>query len=222
MNTNRLYLILAGSFLGLISPLWSQNPTASLEWGAPPGTAVLDGDANLVSATYTFQLGYFTGDFSPEESNTNQWKMNWQAVDESSYNTQFQTFGGSLLLTVASDGVHLAEAFLGTGEAIEPPVFEPSSQLYLWGFNFDSKEDAGAEQLDWFLYTEEDNDVWQLPSASLDEHAFSQQVSVSSPPNVPVLGVFTETTISTTPVPEPSSALLLVIGAGLIARRRRA
>lgn len=188
--------------------------------------------------------------FDPESGSYDLWQSHWVAFDQSIYSeivqdgetTEFGLYtGGATLLgdlTSNSDRV----------PGLSPkPTFEPGAQAYIWGFN----DQSVGLNTEWLLVTNDSSDGnaeddWTIPSPSSHSPDTTQlRIAGATKAVVGALGTyrsddnssdiligdgdvlsrpeqFSIQTHTLLPiVPEPSSALLILIGFGSVMFRRR-
>lgn len=197
-------LLLAGAV-----PAWSQT----LNWGSLIDSEIVDSTGEELDNTFLFQLGAFEEDFIPDETNIAQWADNWRVFDS--------TYLGS-----NGDGT---SQFSGTKDVHDhlnsdtPPVNDYPSMFqglkgYIWIRN--------TEKGEYFLASASS---WSFPV--LDPECCSNgELPIGWSINdvvAPVWGVLDRDGngdayyIQTNAVPEVQSALLAILGGGMVLMRRR-
>lgn len=214
--------------LGLVT--FSSLQGATLFWGTRPNDTLLDSQGNALTASFTFELGTFSSGFTPTEFNLDQWAANWMVFDAAVAGNGWDPIGQE----VAASANHTAGGGSDSSFANPTDVFAQGASAYLWVFNTKDLNSAGAE---WALLEDVDNgsdvlDAWEFPDPAeqsgqsydlqtrdLDSAIFGGVNKVQGP------GVFAvspiEFTIQTALVPEPGSAMLLVLGGFWLLRRGR-
>lgn len=215
------------------------------------GNALSDvNNLNPDRSSIMFELGIFEPGFSPSLQNASLWESNWTAfpaltVTGTSPN-QVTSIGQTSL---AANGEFGGTFTFGVGGGVTDTTsanvtYPEGRQIYIWGFN--TQTVGGTEVPEWLLFTSLDasdsttsDTNWVVPDASLQTHTVQapQFNAPSSGTNVVFGRRFDETgagiidsTATLTEfgdfqfarVPEPSSALLILIGfAGCLSTRKR-
>ena len=187
------------------------------------GNALFDANYNSAGAefdgaTFTFEMGTFSDGFVPTALNTAQWGSEWLALDSTTYDNNTEWFTGSYTIAAGDTA-------------------QQGRQAYIWVYN----NSLGDETSEWLLFTDAGGgDAWTLPGytdplgsdppGTSDWRVSTADSAVWGGLNgVPGSGTFTGTpgayafqTFTFGPaVPEPSSSLLIALGAlGLLRRRR--
>lgn len=195
---------------------------------------------DIADPSVDIELGAFTPGFVPTIDNLNDWIANWQVFDainvgdEDSADTRFTT--GLSAPRFAGTDFLLADQTSSSGDAqvSSANTFAIGQQAYV--FIRDSDQPVpGAE---WLLYTNEDPvDAWTFPAGSDGQQAGIPLSWVLQEADTAVIGSINTNTVGggefTDPggdfdfqthtfVPEPSAALLLMLGSlGLVGRRHR-
>jgi len=193
---------------------WSNSPFDSL--------SLYDSTGALLDDTFVFELGTF-GSFVPLTSNIDLWAANWklldsaQAPDTSGWNSAAQYFTSSF--TFETDGT--VQGLTGSS------IFTTGEQAYLWVRSGD----------EWALVTDNTagvgpDNIWQLPNPA-DSLGQPLTWNLNSATTAVIGGVNgiqgggdysvnpgSSMRLQTHVVPEPGTALLILV-AGCLARLRR-
>ena len=183
---------------------------------------LVDSKGNVLDDTYTFQIGAFVPNFTPDSTNVTEWAANWRTFDQAVYNPDLGYFTSSVQMM---DGGHSSNPeFANVGLNFQ------DLNGYMWIRNGDTPG-GGTE---WMLTRASS---WIFPTyAGCCSNTPPVQWSVSdlttnSPPvyggqgsqqglgDHTVSGTFTMQTF--TAVPEPSSAMLVALAGTVMALRRR-
>jgi hypothetical protein len=217
-------LILLGSLA-----LSVQARADTVNWGSSFFGTHIQSDGSPITATFNFEIGTFGSSFIPDETNVGLWEANWQVLDAAPYFEFFSFFTGSFDL---QDHPTNPGQVVSTSPDADPVDFFVGEQVYIWVYNT-ATPGPGAE---WVLITDNDGlngDDWVLPDpddqtvdplqwrvSTATDAIFGGLNDVSGPGErtggPPVFDLQTHTF-----VPEPSSALLLITGAGLLLLRRK-
>ena len=197
--------------LALSSAVGSLN-AVTLNWGGAAFEADYFSDGTALDSSVTFELGYFQTITNPLISNATQWNADFVTLDSSGYNTETRQFGDSFE-TSASDNL-----------SPNPPA---GTQLYIFAY---TEREIGIDTefalitgngpgLDSsFIFPDLDNTT---------QASFTPEFRVSTSNNVIVGRTATSTGqgnstdnpplsqggIQLFTIPEPSSVMLLFIGA---------
>ena len=211
----------------LFAALLLASPAAKgsgVGWGNSPfdTLSLYNSTGSLLDDTYVFELGTF-GSFVPLLSNIDLWEANWklldvaQAPDTSGWNSGAQYFASSF--TFETDGT--VQGLVGSD------TFITGEQAYLWVRSGD----------EWALVTDNTaglgaDNIWQLPNPT-DSLAQPLTWNLNSATSVIIGGVNgtqgggdysvdpgSSMRLQTHVVPEPGTALLILV-AGCLARLRR-
>lgn len=220
--------------IGLL--LLSNAHAVTLHWGGAVGDFMFesDGVTSVDPAEFSFELGLFEDGFTPSLDNASDWAMNWNVLDEGSYNAMTGYLAGSVNLS-ADNGI-------SDGNATEPASTFFGKDAYIWVYNQNTAID---ETLEWALLSNPTGGgsaatEWTFPdSTEAQTHAGVIDFRISDPGVTPVFGSenqgppssgegFQEASpsvpygLQTATIPEPSSALLVLLGmASLLSNRKR-
>lgn len=229
-----LQLAVAVVWFAITLPSYAQ----SIDWGntvlddnyQSDGTTLLSGGSLLSGSGFTFELGVFSGGFTPGGGNVSLWGTNWVSLDSDTYNGSgfFNEFGD----TGITNG---DTSIIG-------------KQVYIWGYDSlvsVTSETPGAQTI---LLT---NDAWILLDTA---QAGTPQQYFTSAANTAVFGAATvdpdgvgpdnpfivqgvgeytltadpsssavgwELQTGTFPIPEPSSTILVLLAFTLAIFSRR-
>lgn len=232
--------------VGILLLAQSSAKAVTIAWGAP-NDDFFDSDGNALTSSstsgpYTAYLGYFDT-ITPTSGNLTSWIGDFVVFDSVSVNLNNPTTNplGVDGFTSAAD-LNAAEQS-SSPNATPSATFPAGTQAYVWMRN----QDAVNSDMEWALYTDES---WDFPTGDNDGHDPNghERWFVSSNPDTDVFGVSEFGTrdtyadsnapeertqpldgegeairfgIQTGTIPEPSSAILALLGLGLLVRRRR-
>ena len=195
-------------------------PAATIQWGGQVwGNDFQSDGITSLDDSFTFDLGTFDANFVPTVDNYNEWLTNWNQLDSVQYNAQNMFFTGEINF-VDTDPVAVDVQFNGQ-------TFAPGDRAFIWGYN----SQVASPNTEAILITGNEEYVLPEPSESQSALPVSLRVSNATTPVVGDLpagpdgeGDFTnpggDFDLQTATIPEPSSALLLLLGAALFFRRR--
>lgn len=193
-----LRAILVAILLGCVG----HSEARTIQWGGAAFDRLIQSDGQLVTASFSFQLGTFGDSFVPSLENAEDWSANWKLFDDAKLNEESSFFSSSAVL-------------------LDNEVFLPGEKAYLWIFNA-TRPGPTAE---WALLS---NVTWEMPEES-DPRVPTLEWRVSSADQAYFGGVNGESgpgerrapesdfviQLHTFPaIPEPSTTL--VLGAGLL------
>lgn len=203
----------------------------TIDWGNAVADTLVDSAGLSLDDSFTFELGTFGG-FTPTASNIADWASHWKVFDRaeapagSGWNSTFSFFNSTATL--------LADGQSSESPPLPPYTFLAGEQAFIWVYNV---LDIDPAQTQWALVTNDSSDSnaaddwlmpvpggktdlpleWRLSGASAvvfgGLHDQQGPGDYTSNP-----GVFD---LQTAAVPEPSGAVLLLLGAGFLLRRRR-
>jgi len=202
---------------------------AQVNWGSLDFSRIVDSNGNpLPVDNFHFDLGAFDANFTPTESNVDQWADNWFTFDRANY--EFDEFGTA----VFAGSYSFYEDIFGNSVNNTGSNFESlgiSREAYIWVYN-DTTPEPGTE---WFLVRAS---TWVFPQVTGDccnnDDPLQWSMGDLTSADIPTWGnqlgsegpgvrtVFdTDAELQTyTFIPEPSSALLIAM-AGMLGALRR-
>ncbi len=201
----------------------------TVNWGSSFGGVHVESDGDALLATFTFEIGTFGSTFIPDETNVDLWSANWKVLDAATYNDTLNIFTDSFDLL---DHPTLPGQVVSNSPDADPVNFSQGEQVYIWVYN----TDTAAPGSEWVLITDNDGaggDDWVIPDpddqtidpvqwrvSTATQVVFGGLNDVSGPGErtggPPLFDLQTHTF-----VPEPSGALLVGCGLGVLALRRR-
>jgi hypothetical protein len=197
----------------------------TLNWGSPVGTLVVDSNGDGVDDSFVFELGAFNLGFTPDETNYEEWALNWQMFDSTTYNPTFGYFTSTVnVISNVSGQVNSSNPLANTANFA-------GLVAYLWVRN----EDTPGANTEWLLVRASD---WTFPATAgdcCDTSVIEWSISDLNTGNTPGYGrqggvggpgAYTHTSTgglqTHTFVPEPSTVLLGVFAfASALLRRQR-
>ena len=111
----------------------------TIKWFSQAGAINLTSAAAPMSATFSFELGVFSGSFVPTASNAAQWATHWVPAQRIAYNDPNKRYDGQF--TVVSNTA----------------PFTVGKPAYIWGFQ------TGARSSEWILFRDP-NWTWPAPN----------------------------------------------------------
>jgi hypothetical protein len=214
--------------------LAGQARAISVSWGSEYLSDLRDSYGNPLDETFKMQLGFFESTFTPDASNTSQWASHWHVFDQASSNDPANSFD-PLTGYFTRESIAIDSNGQSTSPYADLGLNFTGKEAYLWTYN-NKTPGAGSE---WLLARASD---WVFPTGAATGCCDSElplQWSVSDfssgTPVVPIwggqgeqrgAGSYTVTdnsyTLQTfTVVPEPSTALLTILGTAFALLRRR-
>ena len=211
---NPLTLLIATILLGSMA---ERALSQTLEWGSAAFSDLSDSEGNELDSSFVFELGAFDVGFDPTAYNVDDWFANWNVFDTASYN--------------AGNGV-----FTGTEQVQNVTNYESLFEglnAYIWVRN-DTVSGADTE---WFLgrkstglnaWVFPDLDPgccpngeviqWSITALGAETPVWGNQTGTPGGGDYPDNGIYD---LQTHAVPEPASAMLVLLGACVCFFRRR-
>ena len=219
MKTTILFITLASSLL-----LGTTAQGRTIAWGSEIDSILLDSSGVAMDASYTFELGTFGG-FVPTAANMDQWLANWKVFDRATAPVSFNTSAGWV-----SSSATLEADMTSSRSDLPQYTYSVGEQAYIMVYDSLSFTEPGTEvglvtNKDWLMPTSDthspDTRDWRINMAGTAVYGGLNNTQGpgehSADPAIFVL----QTHTSALPVPEPGSALLLVVAGALVRRRRR-
>jgi hypothetical protein len=221
MKTTRI--LCAALLLAAASPLIHAQ---TLNWGSPVDTVLVDSDGDGIDDSFVFELGAFNLEFTPDETNHEEWVLNWRVFDTATYNPAFGYFTST---------VHVLSDVSGNVTSSNPnasPGNFAGLVAYLWIRN----QDTPGENAEWLLVRASN---WTFPLTAgdcCDTSVIEWSVSDLNTGNTPLYGsqggtegpgfhphTSTSGLQTHTFIPEPSATALgaIAIAVTLLRRRRK-
>lgn len=231
-------------------PLFGQEFQIDWGSSAVNENLVTSSGGAITLSEFSIELGGFGNGFVPTQANVNQWVSNWQVFDAVTEPDSDTSGPGGSRADIFASGTGTEARFVGTGflqadqtssseDSNGFDTFGPNQQAYVFIRNSDTP-DGSAE---WLLYTSENGNDWEFPGVNGGQPETPGSFFVSDIDNV-VFGAanagnnrdqrftgggvsndlsddFVLRTHTFAVVPEPSSLILLICGAGGLLRRRR-
>ncbi len=205
----------------------------TINWGSAVFSELVDSSGNTLDDTFVFELGSFVNNFTPNDSNTEDWMANWQVFDVAAYNGVDEVDDDGIFGYFTSS-VHMNASGTSDSVALSPAAISfEGLDAYMWVENTDVIKD-GTE---WMLTRDTS---WVFPNADSDccGNALPIEWSTSDLKSATALvwgthggmkggglvshtGSFAIQTATFAPVPEPSQLLLSGIAAMLFTLRRK-
>lgn len=184
-------------------------------------------DGSGMDTSFTFELGSFNSGFTPTAGNTNLWQDNWNAAPGSGGSASANYTQAPLPGPIAPNTGH-SNNFSGSVTLnTNASPFSTSDQAYVWGY--DDRGVSGTGE--WLLIT---NPAWLFPAVVPGPQIGGPQFDAGDAGTVAVLGSVNpefssagddphlqSESVFLRPVPEPSSAVLIAGGIGMMLVRRR-
>ena len=201
--------------LAMASPLRG----TMIEWSSGVGDEFYESDSlTLLDQSFQFELGGFQSGFTPTSANLSLWESNWVSFDLANFgNNGWNPTPGVSSYTDSGTLVTAGPGLVSSAET--GGTFSIGQQAYLWTYN--TKAITGTTE--WALLV---NPTWSFPVASDPSGPPAVQFwSLGDAGNTAVVGEVTPdlnnfSTLQTQAVPEPGSALMILV-AGVVFRFRR-
>jgi len=203
MKTSTASLRCVLAFIAALSGLVT-GQTFQISWAsnAFATNKMADGITTFEEASreINFELGTFAPGFNPTTASPSEWTASWIILQNTEYDLADQQF--------------INTATLPSNDS----PFQSGGQAYIWGY---TTKDLG-DKAEWILVA---SPSWKWPDVTITQPAPTFSVGDALPAHAilgavnPVNGAFHMQLAVV--VPEPSSLLLLSLGALLLARRRR-
>jgi MprA protease rhombosortase-interaction domain-containing protein len=225
-----IYLLMQAVLcLGLLS----SASASTIFWGSQQNLDVMVDSAGVsLDSSYQFELGYFdvTGGWAPTSQNMSEWETRWIVFDKASNGDGWTP--ATREINASAD--HTSSSGSTSLDAAPTSVFTQGAGAYLWVYNTKSFL-VGSE---WALLCDSDKGAnvyagaWEFPDPDLpSSDSFDWQTRdldtaiFGGVNNTQGAGIYSVNpgifTIQTHVVPEPGSALLLLMSGLLFKRRRR-
>jgi len=216
--------------MGVGAPLINSN---GVGWFDKDGDAWIDEDGDGIHDRFVFELGAFPLNFDPNEYDVGEWLTHWRVFDRLVIDPVFGLSTSSIYipLDVTSESQYASDqnsfaglpAYMWIRAGGDLPV--PGSEWFLaraenWTFPLVGGDCCGIEFIEWSisdLTPASEQTSGDVPKWGLQNNVSGGEGVFSFTPNEGFDGIQTHTFI-----PEPSSSLLLMLGAaGLVLTRRR-
>ncbi|MFT4548298.1 MAG: hypothetical protein ACI8XO_002204 [Verrucomicrobiales bacterium] len=190
-------------------------------------------DGSSMDTSFTFELGSFNSSFTPTAANTHLWSDNWDAAPGSGGSSSVGYTQAPINPLIATN-TGASNNFSGS-VTLDPngagangnPTFSTGDQAYIWGY--DDRGTSGTGE--WILIT---NPSWSYPAVTPGIQIPGTQFDVGDAGTIATLGSVNPEfstvgddphmqsgSVGLLPVPEPSVAMLLLGGVGMMLVRRR-
>ncbi len=222
------------SMMVCVCGLYTSHAQAALSWGSVLPSNLRDSDGVALDSSFFMQLGFFDNTFTPTASNTADWAANWKVFDQAGYygvsdpNNSFDAATGYF----ARESIEINLAGQSQSAYADLGVNSSGKDAYLWVYN---SKTSGVTTTEWLLVRAA---TWVFPAGrDLNECCSDTPVqwSVSdlgsAAPVWGAQGLFSGGGEHTntgnynlqtfTFIPEPSTALLTVLGTVFVLLRRR-
>ncbi|MDP0491606.1 MAG: PEP-CTERM sorting domain-containing protein [Verrucomicrobiota bacterium JB023] len=210
-----------------------------IDWGTSAvNQKIITSDGFGISLNeFSIELGGFADGFIPTESNVDDWVANWQVFDavtsgdsDSSDNFASLGIGSTQARFVGSDLLESGQTS-ASADSNGTDTFGPAQQAYVFIRNVDTP----GPDAEWSLYTRTSDDAWVYPTVTggqpatpLSWYLSQADTAVWGSVNGTIDGggLHSDSSVdfvirTHTFVPEPGSALLVLLASGCLAMRRR-
>ena len=171
----------------------------------------------LMDSTFTFELGGFLSGFTPTVANLSLWESNWVVFDSAVYNDGWNPDLGISNYASTANAIAAGGSNITSSDTGNP--FTVGQRAYIWTYN--SKTISPTAE--WSLIT---NTTWTYPVADpLNPNPLEWTLADAG--NMAIAGATSTdggtfvSTLQTQAVPEPGSALLILVAGVMIRLRRR-
>lgn len=206
---------------------------STIYWGTFYNDVLLNSAGAPLDAGYTFEIGTFdlTGGWAPTTSNFSEWEGRWMVFDAATEGAGWTS--GDHFVNTSVD--HTLSGGSSSPDAIGTDVFLQGTAAYLWVYN--SKQVLPTSE--WALLMDTNTatntlSAWVFPDpAEQNGESYDWQTrdldtaivgSMNIGPRDLNTGDYLDPgsyTLQTQPVPEPGSAMLILVAAGALIRRRK-
>lgn len=200
----------------------------TIHWGNNIFDDLVQSDGTPITAAdgFHFELGIFSGGFTPTSGNPGDWMTNWRPLDAAVFNEAARYFSSSF--NIIPDSGDPQQGYSDSPEAQAGLRVQEGQQLWVLVYN-NTSMDTGTEL---FLAGA---GTWTLPAVTGSQTAMPTNYRLTQARSTPVFGGVNDnrgggnysdnppsyTLQTATFVPEPGSLALALAAAGLLARRRR-
>ena len=91
-------LLTAAGLLLVAAP--SVDAQTTLNWGSKMWSNLVNSQGQTLDSSFTFEIGAFTPNFTPNAGNISSWTSNWNIFDSTTYNGLFDSFAGGVQFSV--------------------------------------------------------------------------------------------------------------------------